>query len=72
MNMEEHKRFLERLEAAEEKIFAKVEKRLDENEKISSELLGEMSDIVKDMAKTNKEIIKSYRMLAEHKEDEEL
>lgn len=69
---EEHKKFLERLDQAKDKIMARVEKRLDDNDKMPSDLLMDFSDIVKDMSKAEKNIVKTLCLLSEHKKDAEL
>lgn len=70
--IEEHKEVLGRMDMAKDKILAKVENFLDKSEKISVEVLMDLSDIVKDMAKAEKCIVASYNMLHEHKENVEM
>lgn len=70
--MIEHKEFLERLDMSKDKILSKVENFLDKSEKISAEVLMDLSDIVKDMAEAEKCIVKSHKMLGEHKENVEM
>ncbi len=70
--IEEHKDLLRRMDLAKDKILSKVEAFLEKSEKVSSEVLMDLSDIVKDMAKAEKCIVSSYNMLHEHKENVEM
>lgn len=70
--IEEHKELLQRMDKAKEKVLSKVEHFLETSEKISVDVLMDLSDIIKDMAKTEKCLVKSYNMLHEHKEHIEM
>lgn len=70
--MMEHKEFLDRMDMAKDKILSKVEGFLDKNDKISVEVLMDLSDIVKDMAEAEKCVVKSHKILGEHKENVEM
>ncbi len=65
--------YLKRLDVLKDKILQRVEARLEGPEKISAELLGVLSDITKDMASTQRDIVKSWHYLKEeHHENSEL
>lgn len=69
---EEIKKFFDRLNAVDEKIISRIEKKLDGEEKISSELLSYMADITKDLREGKKAEAKTWHYLREAKDNEEL
>lgn len=67
--MIENKR-TDRIRAVADKVLSKVEKRFEGDDKISAELLGLMSDIVKDMSSVEKNLEKADFFAHKDKEDE--
>lgn len=69
---EETKKFFDRLDAIDDKIISRIEKRLESEEKVSSEMLGEMADMSRDLREGKKAEAKTWHYLQESRVDEEL